>query len=455
MKTLYIFRHGIAVERGARGVSRDEDRPLTAEGRRKTGAALRGLLRTGCPLDRIVSSPLVRARETAALARELLLPEGTVDIADELAPGTAPVRLVEWLADRPADERLMVVGHMPDLGALASMLLCGRTDACILLKKAGVCALSFDGPVGPGRGRLDFLLQPGSSAGGEPEPMSTRKKPAGDNAQRFRGAEKYRLYEAAVQAPDHNLLFLEQTFRRRFNRALKTLREDFCGTARLACEWVSWGANHEAWGVDLDPGPLAWGQAEHVDALGEAADRVHLLEGDVRTVQTPPVDAAVAFNFSYWVFKARNDLRAYFRHAFQSLASPGLLVMDLFGGPSAQEVVTEKRKVKGKTDHRGAPLPTFTYVWEQARFNAVRHDLLCRIHFRFRDGSEIQRAFTYDWRLWSIPELTDLLREAGFADVAVHTHGWDDDGTSNDVYKKVDHFENEQAWLAYLVAVKT
>lgn len=266
--------------------------------------------------------------------------------------------------------------------------------------------------------------------------------------------DRHALYEASVQAPDINLLFVEQTFSARFGRPLRALREDFCGTARLACEWVSWDPAHRAWGVDLDRPTLDWGRQFHLNALGPDAERVDLREGDVRTEVTPAMDATVAFNFSYCIFQERDALKDWAGHVFGGLADQGMLVIDLFGGTEAGEVGVETRMVEDKLGPDGLPIPTFKYFWDQAGYNPLNHHLLSHIHFKLADGTRINKAFTYDWRLWSIPELRDVCREVGFSRVEIYTHGWEDDGTSNDVYRKVEHFQNESAWLAYLVAVK-
>jgi hypothetical protein len=76
------------------------------------------------------------------------------------------------------------------------------------------------------------------------------------------------------------------------------------------------------------------------------------------------------------------------------------------------------------------------------------------IHFDFRDGSRLERAFTYDWRLWTIPELRELLAEAGFREVQVWWETVDEDGDGTGDYEQVEHAENQEAWLVYLVAAK-
>jgi hypothetical protein len=217
-------------------------------------------------------------------------------------------------------------------------------------------------------------------------------------------ADKYALYQQAVQDPEGDVARLGRMYERHFGRRPHLLREDFCGTAALACAWVAAHGEHRAVGVDLDPEPLAWGRRHNLARLTpHQAKRIRLLRGNVLGVRSARADLVVAFNFSYFLWKERAQLVRYFRRARASLASEGLLVLDAYGGPEAQERRTETRDCDG-----------FDYVWDQAHFDPITHETTCFIHFEFSDGSRKQRAFRYDWRVWTLPELQELLREAGF-----------------------------------------
>ncbi len=251
-------------------------------------------------------------------------------------------------------------------------------------------------------------------------------------------ADKYVLYEKSVQDPDFEIKLFDKVYRRTGKKALN-LREDFCGTALLCARWVTGHSDRVATGVDLDSEVLAWGREHHIDPLGEKASRVQLLQSDVLEPNRGRHDVIAALNFSYWVFKTRDVLRQYFRSTKQRLAKDGVFVIDAYGGWESQEPMLEPRRIPGG----------FTYVWDQDGFDPISHDILNHIHFEFPDKTKLDRAFTYDWRFWTIPELQEVMREAGFADVDVW---WDDtDNDDNPVYRPRRHVSNQPGWVAYVV----
>jgi SAM-dependent methyltransferase len=270
---------------------------------------------------------------------------------------------------------------------------------------------------------------------------SAKKKPSATMAER---ADIHDLYERSVQAVDTEIEFLQDTFRALRGREAVSFREDFCGTASLSCEWVRTGANRHAIGVDIDASVLDWGRRNRVARLPEAGRaRVKLLNDDVRNVVTDRVDVVGAFNFSYYCLKTRQELREYFARVRSALNDDGIFFLDAFGGPDAYDLQKEKSKFDG-----------FTYVWEQAEFEPVTGRVLCHIHYKFPDGSKIKRAFTYDWRLWTLPELREVLEEAGFSKVRVYWEGDDGDGGGNGEFKEHATGEADLAWIAYIVAEK-
>ena len=264
--------------------------------------------------------------------------------------------------------------------------------------------------------------------------------------------DRHALYEASVQGEEYDLHFFDRVYRARNGRGFRVLREDFCGTALLACTWAAGHPERRAIGIDLDPDPLSWGRKHHLARLREAADRVRLVRGDVRTITRPGADVIAALNFSYFVFKRRRELLDYFRHARRSLRPGGVFVVNTFGGSEALGKLVERRRVAPSQGPDGLRMPGYTYVWDQVRFNPVSHEILCHIHFEFRDGTSMRRAFTYDWRLWTIPEIREVMIEAGFSGADVYTEGWSDEkNQSAGGYRKRDWFENQEGWLAYVV----
>lgn len=246
--------------------------------------------------------------------------------------------------------------------------------------------------------------------------------------------DRHRLYERAVQDPDADIAILDRVLR---GRPAQSLREDFSGTAALAARWVQRGPERTALAVDLDPAVHDWARTYRLPTLGAAAKRLRLLTADVREVRGR-FDAIVAFNFSYGVFRTRAALLGYLRAARRGLAPGGAVVLDAFGGWDAQKELVERRRLGGGV----------TYVWEQQRFDPVTHRIRCAIHFEFARGRSMRRAFEYEWRLWSLPELTELLAEAGFDDVEVL---WDVSAGVTARYLPRASARNHAGWIAYVV----
>lgn len=129
-----------------------------------------------------------------------------------------------------------------------------------------------------------------------------------------RNADRHHLYQRSVQDADAEGRFLARTFERIAGRKALSLREDFCGTALFCARWVA-KPNRTAVGLDLDREVLAWGAEHNLAPLGERASSVRLLRQDVRAPCRGRFDVTVALNFSYFVFRTREDLRGYFASA--------------------------------------------------------------------------------------------------------------------------------------------
>jgi hypothetical protein len=257
-------------------------------------------------------------------------------------------------------------------------------------------------------------------------------------------ADKYECYQKSVQEPDADVPFIERVFRKHRGRAPRTLREDFCGTAAFACAWVRRHRENFAFGVDLDPEPLDWGLRHNVaEMTPDQQARVKLVEGNVLHVGHELVDVTVAYNFSYFLFRTRPEMLKYFRKARASLCPDGLFFLDVYGGPESQQSQTDQRKCDG-----------FKYIWEQRSFDPIQNHGVNYIHFAFPDGSELRRAFFYEWRIWSLPEIREILLDAGFSKTEVYWEGTDSrTGQGNDVFTKRERAHDDPAWVAQLIAI--
>jgi SAM-dependent methyltransferase len=261
-----------------------------------------------------------------------------------------------------------------------------------------------------------------------------------------RNADRHELYQRAVQSPEVDAAFYARWFKRYTGRDLRVLREDFCGTAVLACHHVKRHRENRAIGVDLHWPTLAWGRIHNVRKLLDAEQqrRLTLLQEDVMAVRSPKADAILALNFSYSVWKTRASLGAYVKNCFRALKPGGVLFLDAWGGPDVQQRQIDR-----------ARHGDFTYLWEQRRYDPISHEIECAIHFEFKDGSRLRDAFVYEWRLWTLAELRELFEEAGFEDVHVLWEGTDSKtGRGNGVFRRKERGDMDEAWIAIVVGQK-
>ncbi len=257
--------------------------------------------------------------------------------------------------------------------------------------------------------------------------------------------DKYEYYRLSVQSPDVDTEFFEKVYYD-FNARKKpeTLREDFCGTFLLSCEWVKRGKSYRALAIDLDPEPLDYGRRHNLSKLStHQQSRLHLVKGDVLDSPTELVDILAAMNFSYFIFKTRSQMKKYLQKAFQGLKKNGVLILDCFGGSLCYDANLEKTKLKN-----------FTYFWEQEGYDPISHEAHFHIHFKPHGKKKIAQVFSYDWRLWTIAELRELLVEVGFSETHVYWEGNNKKGGGNGVFTRAQKGEECQSWIAYITAKK-
>jgi SAM-dependent methyltransferase len=260
--------------------------------------------------------------------------------------------------------------------------------------------------------------------------------------------DKYEHYTASVQSPRKTVRQLDRFYREaRPGGEPRTLREDFCGTFAISCAWVTLGPEHRAVGIDLDPEPLHYGCTNNRSPLKLLDQlRVRVIQSNVLAPGLPNADVIAALNFSYWVFKTRAELLTYFRKCVQALEPGGVMVLDCMGGP----------------DHHGPNQSTreydeFTYFFEQESWDPVTHEAIFQIHFERTGEQKRLRVFTYDWRMWTVPELREALLDAGFASVRTYWSGLTPKGDFDrnwHVATQVGRDEYWSQWINYVVGLR-
>lgn len=266
-------------------------------------------------------------------------------------------------------------------------------------------------------------------------------------------ADLHVLYQKSVQSSEFEIGFYDERYReiRGKRKMPMVLREDFCGTALFTKDWCESHPKRRAIGVDLCSDTLKWAMENNIKPAGASvAARIDLLNENVITVVTEKVDVICAMNFSFCIFETRELLKSYFANALKGLKDDGLFFCDLMGGTNTIDACEESHEIEGENA---------TYIWEQASYNPIDNHTQCYIHFEFDDGSRIDKAFSYSWRLWTIPELKELLLEAGFKKVQIFWEEFiEDDDPDNDYmegtgnYRAVTEIAQQESWLAYIVA---
>jgi hypothetical protein len=255
--------------------------------------------------------------------------------------------------------------------------------------------------------------------------------------------DKYSLYSRAVQQPDADALFFRELCRELKGKTPKVLREDFCGTFSLCREWVKLGPGYRAYGRDIDPEPILYGRERGLPKLTAAQrSRVSIETKDVLEPGGAAADLILAVNFSYFTLKTRAAFKKYLINSRERLRRGGVLALDCFGGEGVQKAGVER------TEHRG-----FVYYWEQFGFDRVSAAARFAIHFKPEGRRMVKNVFSYDWRIWTIPEIRDLLSEAGFRKTHVYWEG-NDSKRGNWGFTRAGKLKMEKVWIAFIAAEK-
>ena len=214
----------------------------------------------------------------------------------------------------------------------------------------------------------------------------------------------------------------------------------------ISCEWVKSHSRRTAVGLDLDPEPLAYGKKNSFSKLKpDEKKRVKILQQDVCVTTKQKFDVIGACNFSFFIFKEREQMKRYFKAALKSLNKDGILVLEMAGGPGFIQKGREQKTytVKG--------LGKYTYYWDQQAYDPTTHHGLYAIHFKDSKGVMHKNEFVYDWRVWTPPELKELMIECGFKDACVYWEAMDKKGNGTGEYVKVEEGDNAFAWIAFVV----
>jgi phosphohistidine phosphatase len=158
---LYLIRHAIAVDE----YEDDSQRPLTDKGGKKMRQIAKGLRALGVEFDLILSSPYVRAAETAEILADVFKMKKEVQFSDNLVPTGDPNLLIAELNEVSNVDSVALVGHEPFLTGLIGLLVSDNASVDITLKKGGVCSLSADDLHHSRKATMDWLLTPGILVG--------------------------------------------------------------------------------------------------------------------------------------------------------------------------------------------------------------------------------------------------------------------------------------------------
>jgi len=157
---IYLLRHGIAEPQSEGNRFSDADRALTPEGITKLRQTGLGLKKLGVSLDLVASSPLIRARETAENVTEIVKCKEPIQLWDQLAPGGAIDGLMQKLQNHQDKNSVLLVGHQPDMGFLASFLIFGSNKISLAFKKGGICCVQINEVPPQFPGELVWMLTP-------------------------------------------------------------------------------------------------------------------------------------------------------------------------------------------------------------------------------------------------------------------------------------------------------
>jgi hypothetical protein len=260
---------------------------------------------------------------------------------------------------------------------------------------------------------------------------------------------KYLYYEAAVQGPKEHVFIFNEMYRRFRKREPLVLREDFSGTFRISSEWVKSGPKKKAIAIDLDAEPLQHGLDQVKHELNKSQHkRLTVLQKNVIKAGKTAADIISVCNFSFFTIHDRTVLKKYFQQARLGLRDQGIFILEMAGGPGFIQTTREHKWCKAKG------LGRFRYTWDQKSFDPITRNGKYAIHFTLESGKRLKDVFTYDWRIWSIPEIKDLMKECGFNEVFIYWETSNRHGNGTGEYMPAESGDNAYAWIAFVIGLK-
>ena len=255
--------------------------------------------------------------------------------------------------------------------------------------------------------------------------------------------DKYLYYKKSVQNPPEDISFFTKTFKSIYKKKPYTFREDFCGTFYLAYHWIKANSKNKAISIDIDLTPINYGIKNHISQLKPSQqERLLVLNKNILTPRLPSAEIIAVSNFSYFILKTRKEMLKYFKNVRKSLMKEGLFILDLVGGPDCEKLSEEETEYE-----------KFSYFWDQDYFDPIQRIGHFYIHFKRKGEKKQLKQFSYFWRLWTIPELKELLQEAGFSKTFVYWEQSDKKGEGTGVFKKSQTGETCDCWIAYLISL--
>lgn len=219
---------------------------------------------------------------------------------------------------------------------------------------------------------------------------------------------KHVLYQTTVQEPKKELEFFRKIYRNIYSRVPISIREDFCGTGFISCEWVKMNFENTSIGIDIDDDPLEWGRKNNIMNLSGGDDRVKLYNHNVLEEwnSKQKFDMILSLNYSHFLLNKRIEFLTYLKNVRKNIEK-GFLVLDFFGGSKIYFDSSLKR-------HFGQEKDDHSYEFKSKKLDLLNNFAYCSINFKL-GKRKLNNLYNFKFRVYSIPEMVDCLTDAGFS----------------------------------------